>query len=60
MKLAKAIELSKEAEDSLRQHKFIDHADAVKLLTEAAKRFQDLRQVIRVPYTDPLPGEDPE
>ncbi|MBA7633838.1 hypothetical protein ES703_41409 [subsurface metagenome] len=60
MTLDKAIELSKEAESSLRKHKFIDHADAVKLLTEAAKHFRDLREVIRVPFTDHLPGEDPE
>ncbi|MBA7576367.1 hypothetical protein ES708_18206 [subsurface metagenome] len=32
--------------------------DAMKLLIEAGKRFKALREVIRVPYTDPLPGED--
>lgn len=37
-----------------------DFPDAIKLLIEAAKRFKALREVIRVPYTDPLPGEDPE
>ncbi|MBA7569787.1 hypothetical protein ES708_11528 [subsurface metagenome] len=35
MNLPKAIELNKEAEKSLRDHKFIDHADAVKLGGEA-------------------------
>lgn len=37
MKLDNAIELSKEAETSLRNKKFIDHADAIKLLIEAGE-----------------------
>lgn len=37
MKLEKAIELSPEIEKSLRSHKFIDYADAVKLGEEALK-----------------------
>ena len=41
--LEKAIELSKESERSLRSHKFIDHADAIKLGTEALKAIQEER-----------------
>ncbi len=33
--------------------------NAMKLLIEAGKRFKALREVIRVPYTELLPGEDP-
>ena len=38
MKLEKAIELGKDAEKSLRDHKFPEHADAIKLLGEAGER----------------------
>jgi hypothetical protein len=38
VKLSKALELNKESEQSLRKHKFIDHADAIKLGIEALKR----------------------
>lgn len=60
MKLDKAIELSENTEKSLRQHKFIDYADAVKLGIEA------LKEVKKARYGDPaldgelLPGEDSE
>ncbi|MBA7562261.1 hypothetical protein ES708_03916 [subsurface metagenome] len=40
--------------------RYDDLQEAIKLLIEAGKRFKALREVIRVPYTDPLPGEDPE
>ena len=57
MNLKKAIELNKESEKSLRNGKFIDHADAILLGNEALKRFQ----VCRSPNWDypfsALPGE---
>ncbi|MBA7588078.1 hypothetical protein ES708_30126 [subsurface metagenome] len=37
-----------------------DFLDALNLTIEATKRFKALREVIRVPLTDPLPGEDEE
>ena len=37
-----------------------DFLDALNLTIEATKRFKELREVIRVPYTALLPGEDPE
>lgn len=37
MKLSKARELNKESEKSLRDHKFIDHADAINLSIEVIK-----------------------
>ncbi|MBA7566307.1 hypothetical protein ES708_07998 [subsurface metagenome] len=57
MNLAKAIELNEEAEKSLRDHKFIDYADAVKLCGEAGKAVEKLRNF---PFPDEivrLPGE---
>ena len=40
--------------------RYDDLQEAINLLIEAGKRFKALREVIRVPYTDPLPGEDPQ
>ncbi len=37
-----------------------DLQDAVKLAREASIRFKQLREVIRVPFTALLPGEDPQ
>lgn len=59
MKLDKAIELSKEAEASLRSHKFIDYADAIKLGREALKRVQQFRADPDWPDLTQLPGETP-
>ena len=39
--------------------RYDDLQEAIKLLIEAGKRFKALREVIRVPYTELLPGEDP-
>jgi len=57
MNLAKAIELNKEAEKSLRDHKFIDHADAVKIGGEAMEREQLLRREIPYDREGLLPSE---
>jgi len=38
--------------------RYDDLQEAIKLLIEAGKRFKQLREVIRVPYTSLLPGED--
>lgn len=43
MELTKAIELNEESEKSLRKHKFVDHADAVKMGNVAIKRVQARR-----------------
>lgn len=37
MNLDRAKELNKESEKSLRSHKFVEHADAIKLTNEAAE-----------------------
>ncbi len=60
MNLAKAIELNQESEKSLRDHKFIDHADAVKLGTEAMKREQARRNPRHYKIGYLLPGETEE
>lgn len=39
---------------------FADLQDAIKLAKESLIRFNKLRQVIIVPYTAQLPGEDPQ
>ncbi len=57
MKLEKAIELNKEAEKSLRDHKFIDHADAVMIGGEAIERIQEQRRYNLAFHDKPLPGE---
>ncbi|MBA7524068.1 hypothetical protein ES705_16205 [subsurface metagenome] len=36
-----------------------ERREAHQLTLEASKRFRKLREVIRIPYTDLLPGEDP-
>lgn len=60
MKLEKAIELGKEAEKSLRSHKFPDHADALLMLIEAGKQVKHNR-ALSVWYPDTLlPGETEE
>ena len=53
MKLEKAIELSKEAKESLKQHKFHDHADAVQLGIEAMLRIYRQRR-LEIPVNQPL------
>lgn len=60
MKLSKAIELNKESEKSLRDHKFIDHADAVQLGIEALERISTMRSNPNYNRAAPLPGETPE
>ncbi|MBA7570555.1 hypothetical protein ES708_12307 [subsurface metagenome] len=56
--LDKAIEiLSLDLSYSYPAH-YNDLQDAIKLGREALKRFKQLREVIRVPYTELLPGED--
>lgn len=57
MKLEKAIELNKESERSLRQHKFIDFADAVMLGNEAIIRELFFRRPRFKDHIKPLPGE---
>lgn len=44
MNPSKAIELNRESEQSLRKHKFIDHADAIKLGIEALKAMADIQE----------------
>ena len=60
MKLEKAIELNKESEESLRKHKFIDHADAIKLGIEALKAIEVYRSANESWLSLPLPGETKE
>ncbi len=60
MKIPKAIELNKESEQSLRDHKFIDHADAIQLGIEALGTVQKWREEHRDLGFLLLPGEDPE
>lgn len=60
MTLDKAIEIVTDIRRTGHYQPTKDDVAAVELITEAAKRFKDLRQVIRVPYTDLLPGEDPQ
>lgn len=60
MTLDKAIELNEDTEKSLRDHKFIDYADAVKLLIEAGKRLRSNRNFSSDIDLSPLPGEDPQ
>lgn len=58
--LLNAIELNQQSEQSLRQHKFIEHADAINLGIEALKRVQRRRELRLSYYMAPLPGETPE
>lgn len=57
MELTKAIELNKESEASLRDNKFIDHANAVRLGIEALifKQRWEKGRFFRAGYL--LPGE---
>lgn len=57
MNLDKAIELNDQSEDSLRSHKFIDHADAVKLANQALIRMQQGREKGYDFFGHLLPGE---
>jgi len=58
--LDKAIQLLALYEHSASSIPRDDFLDALKLTIEASKRFKALREVIRVPYTSLLPGEDPQ
>ena len=60
MNLPKAIELNKESEMSLRNHKFIDFADAIKLSNEAITELQELRETVLGDAWSLLPGETKE
>ncbi|MBA7568560.1 hypothetical protein ES708_10289 [subsurface metagenome] len=57
MNLPKAIELNKEAEKSLRDHKFIDYADAVKLGGVAIAEVIEARLMNNILPHSRLPGE---
>lgn len=57
MNLEKAIELGKEAKDSLKQGKFHDHADAVQILIECARRIVNYRRDKCHVANNMLPGE---
>ncbi len=57
MKLTKALELNKESEQSLRNHKFIDHADAIQLGIEALKAIERMRHEDVSDEILQLPGE---
>lgn len=57
MNLPKAIQLNTESEKSLRDHKFIDHADAARLGIEALKREQEHRELDIDTRFGLLPGE---
>lgn len=60
MNLPKAIELNKESEKSLRDHKFIDHADATQLGIEALKLVKKCRHSPNSWFVKELPGETNE
>ena len=60
MKLDKAIQIKLQWRKDGYPPALADEMNADMLSIEAMKRFKMLREVIRVPYTDPLPGEDPE
>jgi len=60
MNLPKAIELGKDAESSLRSHKFIEHADAIKILGEAGEQLLAIRQAHPEFRTFQLPCETEE
>jgi len=60
MKIDKAIELNKQADTSLRTHKFSEHADAVALGTEALTYIIRLRACSLQHRQQHLPSEDPE
>lgn len=60
MNLAKAKELNKESEQSLRQHKFIDYADAIKLSNEAVEWMLLCRVTSPGTVPDLLHGETKE
>lgn len=55
--IPKAIELNSESYQSLADHGFHDHADAIKLSNEALKRLKDIRKDRYPRDLFPLPGE---
>lgn len=57
MTIDKAIELNKDAEKSLRDHKFIDYADAVLIGIEALKYHLYRRSTTNAVGSPILPGE---
>jgi len=60
MKLEKAIEFNQMSEKSLRDHMFLDHADAVRMGNEAIKCVINNR-LFGIPNSiNPLPGETEE
>ncbi|MBA7546089.1 hypothetical protein ES705_38472 [subsurface metagenome] len=60
MKPTKAVEILKLAISDPDMVDANDLVEAQELGIQALKRFQRLREVIRVPYTELLPGEDPQ
>lgn len=60
MKLDKAIELNTESHQSLANHGFHDHADALKLGIEALKREKQNRDNPDFVVVGKLPGETEE
>lgn len=58
MTIEEAIKLNEESEKSLRDHKFIDHADAVKLGTEALKARKVWQDNEGFDPSEALPGEE--
>ena len=59
MTLDKAIEIKLQWRKDGYPPALADEMNADMLSIEAAKRFKRLREVIRIPCTDLLPGEDP-
>lgn len=57
MNMKKAIELNKESESSLRNGKFIDHADAIRLGNEAMLLVERYRKSAVQPDSFLLPHE---
>lgn len=60
MNLKKAIELNVESEKSLREHKFVDHANAILVGNEALKHFETYRRHGFLTEHRLLPGETDE
>ena len=60
MTLDKAIEILQTIRHTGHYQPTLDDVHALELGIEASKRFKELREVIRVPYTAVLPGEDPQ
>ncbi|MBA7545126.1 hypothetical protein ES705_37489 [subsurface metagenome] len=60
MTLDKAIEILQVIRHTGHYQPTLDDVHALELGIEASKCFKELREVIRVPYTALLPGEEPE